>query len=102
MADHAVIVDFVYGKTDLEDLSVLEDQIIEAIDQNEAGEFDGNEIAVDGSEATLYMYGPDADRLFAAVKPVLDSSPFMRGATVRLRYGPPEAGVREIVIRLPT
>jgi hypothetical protein len=41
------------------------------------------------------MYGPDADRLFEAVRPVLESAGFMRGARVRLRYGPPEDGVRE-------
>jgi len=41
------------------------------------------------------MYGPDADQMFAAVRPVLEGADFMRGARVTLRYGPPADGVRE-------
>jgi hypothetical protein len=41
------------------------------------------------------MYGPDGDRLFQVVEPVLKSAPFMRGAKVKIRYGPPADGVRE-------
>ena len=57
-------------------------------------------MAADGSDGFLYMYGPDADRLFAAVRPVLEGADFMRGARVTLRYGPPEDGVpeREVVL----
>jgi len=46
------------------------------------------------------MYGPDADRLFAAVRPVLESAGFMQGARVRLRYGKAQSGAREEVIVL--
>jgi hypothetical protein len=42
--------------------------------------------------SSLYMYGPDADRLFAAVRPVLETAAFMRGARVKLRYGPAGSG----------
>jgi hypothetical protein len=42
------------------------------------------------------MYGPDADTLFNAIGPVLQATDFMRGASVTLRYGPPEEGVPEI------
>jgi hypothetical protein len=51
------------------DLSTLEDQLIEAIGVEHVGEFDGNEIGPDGT--TLYLYGQDANRLFAAVEPIL-------------------------------
>lgn len=95
--EHAVIVDFAYGSTDLGPLFRLEDALQAAIQKSGAGEFDGNEVASDGSEGTLYMYGPNADELFAAVEPVLASSPLMQGARATIRYGPPEDGVRQTV-----
>ena len=100
MSEHAVIVHFNNGSTDLDALFKLEEQLEEALASNDVGEYDGNEVAVDGSEGTLYMYGPDADKLFFVIKPILESTPYMCGATVRLRYGPPEDGVREVEVRL--
>jgi hypothetical protein len=100
--EHAVIVHFQYGSTDLARLFVLEEQLERAILTADAGEFDGNEVAADGSDGYLYMYGPDADRLFAAVRSALESAEFMRGARVKLRYGPPEEGVKEIEVELGT
>jgi hypothetical protein len=95
MSDHAIIVHFKYGRRDLTALRDVERELEQAIEVAGAGELDGDELAVDGSDGSLYMYGPDADRLFAAVRPVLEATPFMRGATVRLRYGPPAGGARE-------
>jgi hypothetical protein len=95
-ADHAVIVHFDYGSTDLKPIFELEDRLMAAIAKAGAGEFDGNEVATDGSDGSLYMYGPDGDVLFAAVRPVLEQCAFMRGARVRVRYGPPADGVREV------
>ena len=65
-----------------------------------AGELDGNAIAADGSNGTLFMYGPSADRLFSVVRPTLATAPFLRGAQVLLRYGPPEDGVEERALTL--
>ena len=96
--EHAVIVQFAYGSTDLSRLFALEERLEAAIAEAGAGEFDGNEVASDGSDGTLYMYGPDADKLFAAVRPTLESADFMRGARARLRYGPPEDCVREMEV----
>jgi len=59
MSDHAVTVRFDYGRTDLSPLYELEQQLTAAIESAEVGEFDGNEVAADGSDGTLYMYGPD-------------------------------------------
>jgi hypothetical protein len=95
---HAVLVDFAYGSTDLSRLFALEEQLEQAIAAAGVGEFDGNEVATDGSDGTLYMYGPDADALFAAVRPILEASDFMNGARVKLRYGPPADGVREVEV----
>jgi hypothetical protein len=98
--EHAVIVNFEYGSTDLDPMFALEARLEEAISAAGAGEFDGNEIATDGSDGSFYMYGPDADRLFAAVRPVLESAGFMQGARVKLRYGKAQSGAREEVIVL--
>ena len=94
-SDHAVIVRCNYGSTDLSRLFDLEGKLEAAITAAKAGEYDGNEVAVDGSDGTLYMYGPDADRLFRVVEPILKATPYMNGAKVTLRFGPPADGVRE-------
>lgn len=99
--EQAVIVHFQYGSTDLARLFALEDRLEKAIADAKAGEYDGNEVNVDGSDGFLYMYGPDADRLFEAVMAVLKQSEFMGGATVKRRYGPPNDGVREVSVAIP-
>jgi hypothetical protein len=68
-------------------LSVLEDQLMAAIQHAKAGEFDGNEIGPE--EFVLYMYGPDAEQLFKVVEPILRSSELVREATALIRPGPP-------------
>lgn len=98
--EHAVIVNFNYGTTNLQPMFDLEEKLGNAIASAQAGEYDGNEIAVDGSDGSLYMYGPDADRLFSVAKPVLESADFMRGAKVTLRYGPPKDGIPKKVLTL--
>lgn len=50
-----------------------------------AGDFDGDEFG--GGKCLLFMYGPDADRLFTSVIPVLHASPLTRGGWVVKRYG---------------
>jgi hypothetical protein len=100
MSEHAVIVTFDYGSTDLEPLFELEDQLEDDIDEAEAGEYDGNEIAADGSDGTLYMYGPDADALFAAVEETLRAATCIKNAVATLRYGPPEDGVKQVKVEI--
>ena len=100
--EHAVIVRFKYGSTDLAPLFALEDELTEAILAAGAGVFDGNEVAAGGSEVSLYMYGPDADALFRAVGPALQASQLTKGARVTLRDGPPQDGVREAQVVLRT
>lgn len=97
---HAVLVHFMYGGTDLSSLYALEDQLEQVTADAGVGECDGHEIAVDGSDGTLYLYGPDADSLFAAIRPTLEATAFTKGARITLRYGPPEDGVREVEVAL--
>lgn len=76
------------------DLATLEDQLLEAIQAGSLGELDGNEIGP--AETTLYMYGPDAERLFAGIESTLRGHPLCQNARVVIRYGEPGAEQREI------
>ena len=65
------------------------------------GEYDGNELAVDGSDGDLYMYGPNADKLFTVVKPLLQSSRLLKSVVVTLRYGAVnDKTAREVQVRV--
>ena len=99
MAQHAVLVTLPFHGTDLGPVFELEDRLIEAIEGAGAGEFDGNEVG--GDECVLFMYGPDADALYAAVEPVLRASPMCSSARVSLRYGPADdSEAREVTFTL--
>jgi len=98
MAEQAVIVHFDYGSKDLSRLFELEDKLGSVIEAADAGEYDGNEVAMDGSDGFLYMYGPDADRLADVIMPELLATPWMKGARLTKRYGPPGEGVREAIV----
>ncbi|MHC4443933.1 MAG: hypothetical protein ACYTBZ_05515 [Planctomycetota bacterium] len=99
-SEHAVVIHFEYGSTDLSRLFELGDKLESAIAEAGVGEFDGNEVATDGSDGFLYMYGPDADRLFEVVRPILETTDFTNGAKATLRYGPPEDGVEEREVKI--
>ncbi|QDL91471.1 hypothetical protein FDP22_06545 [Paroceanicella profunda] len=62
-----------------------------------SGEFDGDEYG----EGTfvIYLYGPDADRLFAAVEPMLRAEPLVQGCrAVKCHGDPAHPEGREIVL----
>lgn len=71
---HAVIVHFQYGSTDLSRLFALEEQLEEASAAAGVGEFDGNEVATDGSDGVRYMYGPEREAFLSEARRVLASS----------------------------
>jgi len=85
--EHAVIVSFESDQFDWDSLTELEDALIAAIEKANAGEYDGNEIAIDGSHGTLYMYGTDADALSKVVLPILEASTLISRAVATLRFG---------------
>jgi hypothetical protein len=95
--EHAVIAEFEYAADSLDALYDVEALLEAAIDASGAGEFDGNEIAVDLSDGSLYMYGPDAEALFAVVRPILAGALCLRDTRVTLRFGPPDENVPERV-----
>jgi hypothetical protein len=94
MADHAVLVHITSLADEDAGLDEVEDPLIEAIELAGVGEFDGNEIGPEG--AVLYMYGPDAEALWAAVEPVLRSAGLGVGCYAIKRYGPPGANESRI------
>ena len=84
--------------TDTMSVAVIERKLELAIRDARAGEFDGSEFG-DG-ELFFYAYGPSADELFAAMRPVLTGIPAQRGRAL-LRYGPDsDTGARETIFDL--
>jgi len=80
------------SKAELTGLLKLEEQVALALERAHAGEHDGNEIG--GGEFTIYCYGPNGDRIFAAIEPVLRASALAKGARIVIRYGKP--GARQV------
>jgi hypothetical protein len=98
MSDHCVQITFPFTNTDLSPIFTLEDRLIAALADAHHGECDGNEVG--GGEATIFLYGPDADALLQAVLPVLCSSADIRDGWILKRYGSPEPNVRKEHIRV--
>lgn len=98
--EHAVIVQFDYGIEGMKELYNLRDKLESIIEENQLGEYDGHEMATDYSDGFLYMYGPNAETLFNGIKNTLEQTDFMKGAKAKLRFGPPEDGVKEITIEI--
>lgn len=71
-----------------EAMSILQDQLSRSIEDANIGEFDGD--LVGKGEHLFFMYGPDANRLFEVIEPILKSSPSAAGGYAVKRYG--EAG----------
>ena len=63
----------------------LEEQLESAIAAAGVGEFDGDEFGE--GECVLYMYGPQADQLWAVVEPVLGACPCASSGYAIKRYG---------------
>lgn len=76
------------------DLATIEDRLVDVILAGQLGEFDGNEIG--RTETTLFMYGPNAELLFAGIESTLRGYPLCQGARVEIRRGGPGAQVREV------
>ncbi len=76
------------------DISTLQDQLREVVEKYQLGEFDGNEHGPEGT--LLYMYDPDAEKLFAGVEAVLRAYPLCKEGCVVIRRGPPGSPEREV------
>lgn len=97
--EHAVIVHL--RSANVDGVFALEDSLETAIAKAGVGEYDGNEIAVDGSEAILYAYGPDADALWNVIRPIVESTDPPVGSYVIKRYGEAsDPAAREVRVEL--
>jgi hypothetical protein len=101
MGEQALIIHFRYGSNDLTELFELENKLEDIIKKQNLGEFDGDEIATDCSDGFLYMYGPDARKIFDAIRDTLTATPFMRKAIAKLQFGPSEEDGKEENFILP-
>ena len=86
--DHSVIIHFNYGLDELDALHDLDRALDRVIKKEKVGVYDYHETAMDDTDGRLFMYGPNAEILFKAVKPTLDATDFMKGAIAILRFGP--------------
>jgi hypothetical protein len=98
--EQAVIIEFNYGLEEDEPFYELSDKLRVLVDESGLGEYDGHEIAMDNSDGSFYMYGPDAKKLYEVVKSTIEKVPFMAGANIILRLGPPETGVKQVSFTL--
>jgi hypothetical protein len=55
---------------------------------------------MDNSDGCLYMYGPNAETLYKAIKPTLEDCKFMKGAQAYLRFGPIGEGTKDIEVEI--
>ena len=81
-----------------DDLAALGGRLKEVLETTGVGHFDGNECL--HGRCALFMYGPDAEKVFDTVRPVLRQGLLSAGASVELRLGPADA--RPLVIRKVT
>ena len=76
------------GADALDMLIALEWRLRHAMEGTGTGEVDGHEIAMDDSEGSLWIFGPDAKAMLKAALPIVCPSPLASGGHVILCYGP--------------
>ncbi len=94
----AVLISFLYGYDELDHLHALDFKLDEIISKAGVGEYDWHEINMDGSDDTLFMYGPNAEILFKTVRPALQEVDFMQGAVATLWFGTPGEDTKMIEV----
>ena len=88
MTEQSIIIHFEYGSRDLGPLHALEEKLTTAIEEAGVGELDGDEVSIDGQDAYIYIYGPNAKAIFDVIEPILVDEEITQGAEVQLRLGP--------------
>jgi hypothetical protein len=85
--EHSVVIYFNYGIEEDGPYWDLGMELEKILRVNRLGVYDGHEIAMDNTDGSYYMYGPNAEAIFKAIKPTLDATGFMKGATAVLKFG---------------
>jgi len=78
---------FHYEYEELDELIDLEEKLGQLLEDTGLGRCDGNEIACEGTDGSLWFYGPSAENIFTAIKPILQEIDWMRGAVATLNSG---------------
>jgi hypothetical protein len=92
--DGTTLPDDVYEHCDLWTIS---ERLEAVLQQQGLGEFDGHETR--RTATTLFLYGPDAERLYGGIEGVLRDYPLCQNARVVIRRG--RFGAPERELRLP-
>ncbi len=95
-----VIIYFSYGLEEDEPFYELVENLLQLVNNSGLGYYDGHEMNLDNSDGSFYMYGPDAKKLYELIKDTIEKTPFMAGANVNLRLGPPQEGVKIVSFNL--
>jgi hypothetical protein len=74
----------------------VQEALIDALEDNPIGMFDGNEVG--GDQLVLFLYGPDAELLFKFIETIVRADEFCNGARVVIRWGQPGAPQRELTL----
>jgi len=85
--EHAVIIYTGSPSVNIEQVHELSDSLRNILADQKLGELDGHEIAVSGSDAILYLYGPDARALYVQIEETLRSSEITKTGKAYLRFG---------------
>lgn len=85
--EQSVIIYFNYGLEDDDPFYELGERLRALVEEKQLGIYDGHEMEINNLDGSYYLYGPSAENIFKAVKPTLESAPFMKGATAVLRFG---------------
>lgn len=81
----ALTVHFEYLPEDFAHIRAIQGRLARALKRSGAGELDDPELHADGNDGYFDIRGPDPDRLYRIVAPVLKSSPLMTNAEVTKR-----------------
>jgi hypothetical protein len=75
----------------------MAERVAETVKIEKAGMYDGDEFG--NGECTLYLYGPDADRLMMVVSPLFREWELAKGGYAVKRYGPPGSRTATVELR---
>lgn len=81
----AITVRFDFYPEDSTRIHRLEQRLKRVMQRAGVGELGESEFHLDGNEGFFYLLGPDPQRLFAVVGPILQSSALMKNAAVEER-----------------
>ena len=85
--EHSAIVRFRRAPGELSKIFDLELALALALAKTGTGWYEGHELTADRTSGRLYMYGSDADVLFATIRPVLERATGIHDIVALLCYG---------------